>query len=148
MTCDVQGLIDDARCFLAVSPQVVRAIQVKLWCEISQNISGGGGGNIVDGRLVLFNEADGQWYASGQTDGVFDLPVLTVPPVGANPTVFIESIDDATVHEVGVMTDDLGDVVLYVEQDPSGNPPEVLTMGGYTVIVQLNPSFVYEVTLQ
>lgn len=64
--CDVQSLLDDAKCFAALPPQIVKVISAQLLCDISVAIAAGGGGG---GYLPKSGHGDPNGVVVGVIEG-------------------------------------------------------------------------------
>jgi hypothetical protein len=89
MTCDVQSLLDDARCFHAAPPRLQGALLAALWCSAAEAVAGAQ----VD--HVALQSDDGLWYQlrASSGGGTLQIGPVTATP-GANAYLVLVDLDD------------------------------------------------------
>lgn len=60
MQCDLQTLLDDAKCFYGLNPWMLKTVQTQLWCSIAEAIAGGGPAPESSFRLQSVDSGD--WF--------------------------------------------------------------------------------------
>lgn len=76
MTCDVQALLTEGKCFGAVSPGLRSALLAALWCDAGEAIAG----STVE--AVALQSDDGLWYQLRAASGG---ETIQMGPVTATP---------------------------------------------------------------
>ena len=99
MQCDVQSLLDDARCFATLNPSLRSAVALALWCDVAEGIS-----NISSGNPFLQNIDDSLWYQFNATElgAGIAIPNIGQTPgaAGVNPYLVIVNLDDGLKYKV------------------------------------------------
>lgn len=101
--CDIQSLLDDATCFAALPPGLLRAATAQLWCQVADGIA-----NLDNPNPSIQSLDDGLWYRTGgielaPNDAIFWMTQV-VTAAGPNPyLVIVEPIsgDKYKIEAVG-----------------------------------------------
>jgi hypothetical protein len=85
-TCDVQAILDDARCFYALNPAMLRAVTAQLWCNVAEGLS-----NLVSDNPAIQNIDDLEWYRFNATELAPDtaIPNIGQVPVDPGPNAYL-----------------------------------------------------------
>jgi hypothetical protein len=89
MTCDVQSLLDDARCFHGVNPRLHPALIAALWCSAAEAVAG------AVAEHVALQSDDGLWYQLRAASGgdTIQMGPLT-PDAGDNAYLVLVDLTD------------------------------------------------------
>lgn len=87
--CDVQTLLNDANCFMAMPEFVLDAIQSQLLCSISQTINAGAGPGFLSGHGspegVVTGSIQGQTYDDLDTGTLYTFNGTPGTKIGWSP---------------------------------------------------------------
>lgn len=78
MTCDVQTLLTNGRCFAAINPNLRGAVFLSLWCGVAEGLS-----NLVSDNPAIQNIDDSLWYKFNATELA---PDVAIPNIAQSPT--------------------------------------------------------------
>lgn len=99
MTCDVQTLLTNGRCFENLSPGLLNAAIAQLWCGVAEGIA-----NISSNNPALQSIDDSLWYRFNAVEIGTDqaIPNIGQVPVdpGANAYLVITNLDDGLKYKV------------------------------------------------
>ncbi len=88
--CNIQNLMDDARCFAGLNSGFLAAIQIQLWCDTTESL--------ISPNPALQSVDDLQWYRFDilQIGPGMAIPNIQQVPVapGVNPYLVLVNLDD------------------------------------------------------
>lgn len=130
MNCDLQTILDDAKCFMAIRGPVLNALAVNLWCSISESIAAGGG-TVTDPHL---KSDDLNWYEVsaldlGGGDGTVSVDQVATT-AGPNVYLVLLNIDDGLKYKFRLVGSP-PDVFWSIDAAPTleAETPTILTDG-------------------
>lgn len=106
MQCDVQSLLDDAKCFYGLNPFMLRVTQAQLWCSIAEALSAG---PTPEESFLLQSVDDGLWYLITDfelSEGNAQLDFGQIAqPAGTQPYRVIVNLTDGLKYKFVLFTD-------------------------------------------
>lgn len=140
MPCDIQSLLDDAACFDGLSPHLLNAIKVALFCDVAEGISA-----LSSDNPAIQSIDDGNWYRviGISVPGENPLPWMSQVAVspGVNTELVIADPDTGTKYlfQAWGVPPDVQWQLNGTTTDPE--TPTVINVGGsdYNLVVRLDP---------
>lgn len=141
MTCDIQSLLNDARCFAALSRDMRESVMLSLWCDIAEGIS-----NLTNENPSLQSLDDGKWYRTGgitvgPSDAIF---WMTQIETAADVNAYFVIADPDTGDKYKVQAWGVPpDVQWQVDTTPTAEAetPTQISVGGvtYNLVIRQDP---------
>lgn len=124
--CDVQTLLTDGRCFHGLSPGLLSAANVALWCDVSDIIA-----NALSNNPALQSIDDGLWYRLTPIEtspgrAILNVGQIPVDP-GDNAELVLTDLDDG-LNYVFQLYGVPPNVFWQILTTPTGNPATPTTL--------------------
>lgn len=141
MTCDIQTLLTNGRCFAALSPGLRNAAVAQLWCNVIEGLS-----NLNNTNPSIQSLDDGLWYRTGgveigPSDAIFWMTQIQTAP-GPNP--FLVIADPGTGTKYIIEAWGVPPNVQWQVNGTTADPetPTQITVGAtvYNLVIRLDPA--------